>query len=181
MSRTIHALASTPTKTLAIVQTASSGNMLTPPVRLSIVVVDNRELDQLFARRVVGNPKVEVLETHKVPSNREKGSAFDQRLGAMRKAMKQRMGAASVATCDHPITTPAVLEDYASFVTKSLNFGIPGALATIHLMDPETGIVDTLEGWKQARGKWPSKDKRGRTPSDRWYALQETVWVEEAE
>lgn len=181
MSRTIHALASTPIKTLAIVETGSSGNMLNPPVRLSLVAVDHKDLGQLFARRVIGNPHIEVLETYKLPANRGKGSVFDWRLEAMRKDMKERIRLGQVATCDYPITDPGVLDDYRHFVHRSSKSQPPGALETVHLMDPETGIVDTLEGWKEARGKWPARDKRGRTPTERWYALQEIVWVEEAE
>lgn len=181
MSRTIHALASTPIKTLAVVETASRGSLISPPVRLSMVVVNNQDLEQLFARRVIGNPNILVLETYKVPAGWGEGSLFQRRLDAMRKSIKERIRLGPIATCDYPIRDPGVLNDYRLFVHRSSESQGPGALETIHLMDPETGIVDTLEGWKQTRASWPTVDQRGRSPTDRWYALQEIVWVEEPE
>lgn len=58
----------------------------------------------------------------------------------------------------------------------AINGGCPGAMETIHLQDPTTGIVDTKDGWLRA---WA--DEHESVVAQRLAGLVEVVWVEEPE
>lgn len=58
----------------------------------------------------------------------------------------------------------------------AINHGWPGAMETIHLEDPATGIVDTKEGWLRAL----AGECEG-VVAQRLAGLVEVVWVEEPE
>lgn len=100
MSRTIHAIASDATHSVVVLSTASSGGgQWETPVKLSTLRLKNEDLaDVLQAKRVLGNSRVEVLESWKVnAANQGPRSKFGKTLAAMRAELDSHLAGSKVA------------------------------------------------------------------------------------
>lgn len=86
MARKLHQAISDENHTYAVVETAASsgGRQWGNYVNLSTVKLENADADQLTARRILGNSKIEVLESWEVDSaNQGPRSGYGKTLKAM--------------------------------------------------------------------------------------------------
>lgn len=128
MSRTIHAIASDATHSVVVLSTASSGGgQWETPVKLSTLRLKNEDLaDVLQAKRVLGNSRVEVLESWKVnAANQGPRSKFGKTLAAMRAELDSHLAGSKVAGQLEPMAIDGLPAYLASIRGGALNAALP--------------------------------------------------------
>lgn len=153
MSRIIHAIASTATHSVAVIETASSGGRWGQPVRLSTVRMENKNLGELFAHRVLNNPKVEAVETWDCDgAHRGPRSNFGKTLVTLKEELKGHLDGPMVASTEREISRPADLAAYAEPVlaAKPEAKPRPARLVIRHGAHEVANEADGPRGRKQA-------------------------------
>lgn len=111
MSRKIHALIVKDNLAAVILETASSGDRWGKPVRLSTVRLQTQDMVCLLEQRVLGNAKVEQIESwHVDGSSRGDRSKFGRTLKAMKEELAGHVGgdAANVLITEQELSAEVV-------------------------------------------------------------------------